>query len=218
MRALWVGLISVSLQAEAASFDVVAAFTLLHQRAGLPTLAERRGQFSLLDRPGVEVRVDRKNGFMSWTEGERHVAFAVFRTAKKTFVAIRSTVEGTPGGETSLATTFDAWSIDPTTKAIDDAPEVETSLPSVAAFVDREDAAGIAQLTKEDVAPWLSRVVRLPREGLTVEVSWSTEALARDCGSDDRKAPELLCTQLTALKFGVRRATWNRATATFEER
>ncbi len=81
--------------------------------------------------------------------------------------------------------------------------------------IDIPDKRLEVNLSDEELTPWLSRVVKLPREGLAVEVTWSAGALERECASTKR-APELLCRNLAVLKYGARRATWDRASATFK--
>ncbi len=199
----------------AAPFDVTTAFGLVHARAGLPALVEKGGHFSLDGRVETSVTVDTKNGFLSWTEGDARVEFAVFRTSKKTFVAVRSSVEGKPGGTEPQRVRFEAWTVDPLSKDVTDAPKVVASVPFLEAFVAEADVPVLPNLSDEELTPWLSRVVKLPREGLAVEVTWSAGALERECASTKR-APELLCRNLAVLKYGARRATWDRASATFK--
>lgn len=207
------GLASVSF---ASGFDVTTAFSALRQPAGLPTLRESAGTFAFTDRPGAtSLVVDRKNGFIAWSEGERQLEFAVFRTSKRESVAVLSSVQGNRGGPTPPVTRLEAWTVEPTSGSTSPASRVVSSVPFLEAFVAPADEAAVHNLDDQDLAPWIARVVKLPRQGLTIEVTWAVSALERECATPGARAPELLCRNVAPLKYGLRRATWDRASATF---
>ena len=215
-RALVAWVVGSSAVAMAAPFDVTTAFSMLHERAALPVLVQRDSVFSFSDRPDAKgLVVDAKNGFIAWSEPAQQFEFAVFRGAKKQFVAVLSSLRGERNGPTPPVTQVQAWSIDSSTNAIADAPKVVSSVPFLEAFVAAPDVAAVGNLDDADVTPWLARVVKLPRQGLTLEVTWAASALERECATGKPRAPELLCRNLAVLKYSLRRATWNRSAATF---
>lgn len=217
-RALVTWVLSVSQLVMAAPFDVTTAFSLLRERAGLPTLVQREGSFSFTDRVDAKsVVVDARNGFIAWSEPSpvQQFEFALFRGTKKQFVAVLFSLRGERSAPTPPVTQLQAWAIDASTSAITDAPKVVSSVPFLEAFVAASDVAAVGNLDDADVTPWLARVVKLPRQGLTLEVTWAAGALERECATLKSRAPELLCRNIAVLKYSLRRATWSRAAGTF---
>lgn len=215
---LVLSMLGVSFVSSAASFDVTTAFTVLHERAALPVLVQHEGASSFSDRPDVKgLVVDVKNGFIAWSEAApaQQFEFAVFRGAKKQFVAVLSSVRGERTGPTPPTTQVEAWVIDPSTNAVTEAPRAVSSVPFLEAFVAAPDVGAVGNLDDADVTPWVSRIVKLPRQGLTLEVTWAAAALERECSTPKSRAPEVLCRNLAVLKYSQRRVTWNRATMTF---
>lgn len=223
MRALaaLVAVVAVSAQA-APSFDVVSAFSLLARDASLPALKDDAGTWKLEGRPGaMALVVDKKNGFISWREdadGGKSVAteFAVFRTAKKDFIAVRSVLESPKDGARAPASSLKAWRIDPATSTVAEESKALAALPWLEGFVAAEDVRYLPNISDEDLAPWVARVVKLPRVGLTAEVRYASAALERECAAKQSSAPPVLCKNVAALKYAVRQATWDRASASFK--
>ncbi|MBL8939609.1 MAG: hypothetical protein JNM69_33920 [Archangium sp.] len=217
-RALVAWVVGSSAVAMAAPFDVTTAFSMLRERVALPVLVQREGAFSFTDRPDVKgLAVDAKNGFIAWSEPSpaQQFEFALFRSTKKQFVAVLFSLRGERNAPTPPVTQLQAWTVDASTSAITDAPKVVSSVPFLEAFVAASDVAAVGNLDDADVTPWLARVVKLPRQGLTLEVTWAAGALERECATPKPRAPELLCRNIAVLKYSLRRATWSRTAGTF---